>query len=285
MFRILIILAVSTAAVAQSPFQGQALDATTVASGNAVSSPNTLPSIPKGKSTVIGGEIRSFDPVRDQFMLNVFGGGPRLKILFDERTQVYRDGEKISVLQLRPEDHASIETTLDGTKVFALKIHILSDLPEGECTGQVVSYNPQNEELMINDKLSQQPIKLRVPSGTPITRVGQKTFTGQQVGQLDLGRGALVDVKFTSVKGRGVASDINILAVPGSAFVFSGNLSSFDVRAGRLVIADPDNDQSYQVRFDPSRFPVSSQLHEGSRVRVTTNFDGTQYVASDIMIE
>jgi hypothetical protein len=272
-------------AIAQSSPPGQTSGAEKAVSANASVARSTLPPMPKGKSTVIGGEIRNVDPVRDQFTLNVFGGGPHLKILYDERTQAYRSGKRISVLQLHPEEHASIETTLDGTKIFALQIHVLTQLPEGECRGQVLSYNPQTGELEINEELSQEAITVRVPSDTPIARVGQSTFTAQQSGLSDLGRGTLVDVKFESSKGHGVATHVDILATPGSAFVFSGNLSFLDANAGRLVIVDANDNQSYQVSFDPSRFPVSSKLHEGSRVKVTTSFDGSKYVASDIMIE
>jgi hypothetical protein len=272
-------------AIAQSSPPGQTSGAEKAVSANASVARSTLPPMPKGKSTVIGGEIRSVDPVRDQFTLNVFGGGPHLKILYDERTQAYRGGKRISVLQLHPEEHASIETMLDGTKIFALQIHVLTQLPEGECRGQVRSYNPQTGQLEINEGLSQEPITVRVPSNTPIARVGQSTFTAQQSGLSDLGRGTLVDVKFESSKGHGVATRVDILATPGSAFVFSGNLSFLDANAGRLVIVDANDNQSYQVSFDPSRFPVSSKLHEGSRVKVTTSFDGSKYVASDIMIE
>jgi hypothetical protein len=272
-------------AIAQSSPPGQTSGAEKAVSANASVARSTLPPMPKGKSTVIGGEIRSVDPVRDQFTLNVFGGGPHLKILYDERTQAYRGGKRISVLQLHPEEHASIETTLDGTKIFALQIHVLTQLPEGECRGQVLSYNPQTGQLEINEGLSQEPITVRLPSNTPIARVGQSTFTAQQSGLSDLGRGTLVDVKFESSKGHGVATHVDILATPGSAFVFSGNLSFLDANAGRLVIVDENDNQSYQVSFDPSRFPVSSKLHEGSRVKVTTSFDGSKYVASDIMIE
>ena len=63
----------------------------------------TLPPIPPGKSTVIGGAIHDVDPVRDQFMLKVFGG-KSMKILFDERTQVYRDGKKTPLRDLRAND-------------------------------------------------------------------------------------------------------------------------------------------------------------------------------------
>ena len=43
---------------------------------------------------------------------------------------------------LRPGDHVSVETVLDGTTVFARSIHMLSGSPEGECQGQVMSYDP-----------------------------------------------------------------------------------------------------------------------------------------------
>ena len=36
-----------------------------------------------------------------------------MKILFDERTQVYRDGVRIPLRDLRPEDHASVQTILE----------------------------------------------------------------------------------------------------------------------------------------------------------------------------
>ena len=38
---------------------------------------SSLPPIPKGKSTVMGGVIHDVDPVRDQFTLKVFGAGTR----------------------------------------------------------------------------------------------------------------------------------------------------------------------------------------------------------------
>src|ERR1700744_4747676 len=81
-----------------------------------------LPPIPRGKSTIFGGQIRELDPVRDQMTLRVFGDRP-MKILVDERTQVFRDGKRISLRELRPEQQASVQTTLDGTKLFALSIH------------------------------------------------------------------------------------------------------------------------------------------------------------------
>ena len=67
----------------------------------------------------MGGQIDKVDLVRDQLLLKV-PGSHAVRIRFDERTQVYQNGKKMSVLNLHPEDHASIETALDGTTIFAL---------------------------------------------------------------------------------------------------------------------------------------------------------------------
>jgi hypothetical protein len=239
---------------------------------------------PPGKATVIGGSIRNVDPVRDQFTLKVFGG-QSMKILFDARTEVYRDGIKTPLKDLRSNEHASVETVLDGTTVFARSIHMLSRAPEGDTQGQVLSFDPGSGQLTLSNTLSRQPIKLQVPAGTPVARVGQGASASENLGLSALVPGALVSVKFVSDNtGRGVASKISILAVPGAAFRFSGNVTFLDLHANQLSLVDPTDNSSYTIFFDPARFPVSRDLHEGSRVRVTASFDGTRYVASAITV-
>src|SRR5215471_6194274 len=134
--------------------------------GNA---PGDLLAMPKGKSTVIGGMISGVDPVADRLTLKVFGG-KQMKILFDERTQVYRDGAKSSLRDLRTNDRASVETMQDGDTVFARSIHMLSRSPEGDCHGQIVSYDPGGGVLTVSESLSPEYIKLIVPAGTAIVR-------------------------------------------------------------------------------------------------------------------
>lgn len=251
-----------------------------------------LPPLPAGKSTVIGGSIRDVDFVRDQFTLKVFGGHS-MKILFDERTHIYRDGIRTSLRDLHPEDHASIKTTLDGTSIFAINIHILSKSPEGECQGQVLNYDRKARVLTISSVLSREQIELRVPTNTPIVRIGQarqdqaasSSSDAASAGfdSLDFVKGTLISAKFVSDnKGRGVVSQIAILATPGSAFVFSGNVISIDLHSELLVLVDPRDDKTYQIFFDPSLFPVSRDIHEGAHVTVTTKFDGVRYVARAI---
>ena len=116
-----------------------ALMAGSGARSNAGNTPD-LPPLPQGKSTILGGEIYRVDPVMDEFQLKVYGEKP-MKIFFDERTEVYRDGKRIPLHDLGPATHASVQTMLDGTIVFAASIHILSTQPEGEYEGRVLSYD------------------------------------------------------------------------------------------------------------------------------------------------
>lgn len=243
-----------------------------------------LPTVPAGTTTVIGGAIRSVDPVRDQITLKVFGGS-QMKILYDARTQYYRDGVKTPLTKLHSENHASVETVLDGTKVFAISIHTLSRSPEGESQGQVLSYNPTTRELTIGSVLSREPIQLNVPEGTPIVRTGQAAAASASATSTtsDLVKGTLVSVQFRpGNKGHGIASQIAILAVPGTTFVFSGNVSFLDLHARRMVLLDPRDNQSYTISFDPAQFPVSQKMHVGDHLTVKATYDGVRYVASAI---
>jgi hypothetical protein len=244
-----------------------------------------LPSLPHGKTTVIGGVIRRIDPVSDQMTLKVYGGGKPMKILFDERTQLYRDGVRTPLDDMRAEDHASVETTLDGDDVFAVSVHMLSRSPQGECEGQVLAFDPRNGEVTLRNTLSGEPIKLRVEARTTIARMGQPAFASSVTGTSDLMRGALISVKFEADNaGAGVADAISILATPGSGFYFSGNVTFLDMHAGLIAITDPRDERSYTIAFDPARFPASRDLHEGERVSVTASFDGKQYVASKLSV-
>src|ERR1700722_1410519 len=290
MFRLLVLAVLGGVALSQvSPSAGSksAQDQSVSSSGSGLVSTtagaSSLPPLPKGKSTVIGGAIRGVDRVRDQFTLDVFGGRS-LKVLFDERTLIYRDGVKSSQRDLRSGDHVSVETVLDGTTVFARSIHMLSESPAGDCQGQVMSYDPADRVLTVRDALSRQPIKFRLPGGLAVVRQGQAASSAEP-GNADLDAGTLVSVKFQSDnKGHGVASQVFILAAPGSAFVFVGNVASLDLHSGLLVVVDPRDDKRYDIFFDSARFPVSRDLREGTDVMVTADFDGARYVASAITV-
>jgi hypothetical protein len=242
----------------------------------------SLPPLPPGKTTILGGQIRNFDPVRDQFSLRIYGQRP-MKILFDERTQVYRDGVKIPARDLGPEEHASVQTTLDGDNVFAVSIHILSGSPEGECDGRVLRYDGNTSELTVASSMSPVPIRLFVSANASIGRVGEPGFTAEPSGLSDLVAGSLISASFEpGAAHRNVATQIKVLAVPGAAFQFSGSISFLDMHTGIMVLVDPRDGKSYEIRFDSARLPTSESLHPQANVTVTATYDGTQYAANAI---
>ena len=270
---------VLAAAEAQSQFSNQP---SSPGSTTPLGDVSGLPAPPHGKSTILGGEISAIDPVRDELTLKVAGQHP-VKILFDERTLAFVDGKKISLRQLGHADHASVQTLLDGTNVFALSIHILSQAPQGEYQGRVLNYDSSSNQLTLHSTMFPEPVKILVPAGTPVVRVGQSAFTSAHAGIGDLVKGAMISVTFTSDKqGRGVADQVSVLATPGSTFVFTGTIASLDMHAGRLSIFDPADEKTYQVSFDAGNFPSTQNLHTGDHVMVTADFDGNHYVANAI---
>jgi hypothetical protein len=241
-----------------------------------------IPRLPKGKTTIFGGAIRNFDPVRDQFTLNVIGQRP-MRILFDERTHVFLDGSKIRLRDLGPEEHAAVETTLDGDKVFAVSIHILSKSAESQYEGRVVSYDPSTGLLSIDASASRNAFKVFVSSSSQFSRSGQHEFSSRPSGPSDLAPGSLVSIKFQPHgPGKAIATSIAVLAVPGSSFSFSGSIASIDLHTGTMVLSDPSDQKSYQISFSSALFPESRALHPGDHVMVTAAYNGTGFVASAI---
>jgi hypothetical protein len=253
-----------------------------LAESNAPGDLSAIPALPLGQSTILGGAIGDVDPVLDRFTLRIFGEKP-LKIFFDERTQVFVDGKKIPLRDLHASEHASIQTTLDGTSIFAITVHILSQAQQGEYRGEVLSFDPSTGDLRLVGGHGGEPIRVTVSSGTKFSRKGQGSFTSAQSGPSDLQRGALVSIQFEpDGKGRGSATTVTIFATPGSQFVFSGNLIALDMHAGTMVVLDPRDDQSYQIEFNSGTMASFPNVHTGQRVRVSAEYDGTHYLAHNV---
>ena len=239
------------------------------------------PALPKGKSTVIGGTVTNLDRVRDEMTLRVFGGKEKMKVLFDPRTKIFRDGAPVTFRDLRNEDHVSVETRLDGTAVFAQRIQIFGKSSLGQCSGQVLSYDPGRGELTIHDPLTPQPVKLQLTSSTSVSG----SEKGRSYSIADLRKGALVSAEFApDPSGKRVARQLEIQALPGTTFTFSGNVSYLDVHSGVLVVTDPRDNKTYEISFSTNRLPIGRNVHEGSDVTVAAVFDGSRYNATDITL-
>lgn len=237
--------------------------------------------LPSGTSTILGGSIRDVDPVLDGFTLKVTGEKP-MRILFDERTQLFLDGKKIPLRELRAAEHASVQTVLDGTSVFALSIHILSQLQQGDYRGEVVSYSPETGELEVASGKGGQPVIMHVSSSTRFSRTGQQEFTSEPTSAANLQPGALVSIQFEpDGKGHASALGITFLATRGARFVFGGKLVALDTQGGTMVLVDPRDNRTYDITFSQG-VPGIQDLRSGDSVRVTAEYDGTRYLARDV---
>jgi Domain of unknown function (DUF5666) len=236
-----------------------------------------LPPLPHDKATLIGGTIERLDRVRDELTIRVFGGD-RMKVDFDPRTDIYQNGEPATVADLRQGDRVYVDTVLNGNTVFARSIRLrTASSATGESEGRVLAYRPDKGELTLRDALSPRSIKVRLDSSTEVTRNGKRVAA-------NLVPGTLVSVRFgAEAKGRDLAREISILAVPGESFTFSGTVTSLDLRTGLLVITSRERRQ-YEIFLDPQAINVDSDLRPGAQVTALTRFDGSRYVARQVTL-
>lgn len=235
-----------------------------------------LPPVPAGKATLVGGTIERLDRVQDRLIVRVFGGD-KMKIMFDTRTGIYRDGVRISAAELRQGDRVYVDTMLDGDSIFARNIRLKSSGPVGESQGVILSYRANNGELQVRDAISPHPLKVRVTSSTRVTQ-GNRTVSAAA-----LTPGTLVAVTFgPQQQGADVAREISVLAVRGANFTFAGQVTFLDLHSGLLVLKSATDQKTYEIHLDPSVVKVDDSLRQGADVTVLTRFDGSAYVARQI---
>lgn len=235
-----------------------------------------LPSLPPAKATLVGGTVEKLDRVQDRVTLDVFGGG-KMKIVFDPRTRIYRDGAPASATDLRPGDRIYVDTILDGDTIFARNIHMKSAAPTGESQGVIVAY--RRGELTMRDQLSPHSVKVRLSPSTRIIK-GDKTSSAS-----DLVPGTLIAVKFGSQQdGRDLANEVSVLAVPGSSFTFAGEVIHLDLRTGLLVLTSSTDHKTYEIYLEQRAGPVDDNLRQGAQVSVIARFEGDRYVARNVTV-
>lgn len=235
-----------------------------------------LPSLQSRKTSVIGGTIERMDRVKDQLTLRIFGGN-KMKLYFDPRTHIFRNGTPASPSDLRTGDRVSIDTTLDGGTLFARNIRI-AGAGSHESQGSVIGYRADRNELTMRDQLSPRPVKLRLTAQTRFTEQGQPASTRTLV------PGMLVAVKFSAQKDALVADEVSILATPGDGLTFVGHVTALDLRAGLLVMTSATDGKTYDIYLDPSKVLVDEKLRQADDVTVLTRFDGARYVAENVTV-
>jgi hypothetical protein len=172
-----------------------------------------------------------------------------------------------------------VDTTLDGTQIFARNIRVVAQLPTGQSSGQIVDYRPGSGELIMRDTISPEPVKMRLAGNAVIVQ-------GDRIaGPAELKAGTLVTLAFTPGNGEApIVRQISILALPGAAFIFSGRIDHLDLRRGLLVVVDPRDNKSYEVYFDPTARHLARDLKQGVDVTVQATFDGRRYQSREIAV-
>ncbi len=238
------------------------------------------PPLPKGKPTLIGGIATHVDQVRYRLTIAPFGGGAKVKLFMDERSHIYRDGTETTVLAIHKGDRVYADTMLDGSKVFAKNVRVITDSGIAEVRGQVVATDAQKGTIRVQDQLSARPVSFRV---SPATKYS--SFKGN-ASSADVQPGALVDVQFSADRSnRDVAQEIVVLAKPGDDYIFSGVVTNLDMRSNTLAVENSSDQETYELHFNPAAIEDTRQLKVGSEVTAHAVFDGKEYRASNLRIE
>ena len=234
-----------------------------------------LPPLPRSKTTLVGGTVHSVDQIRDRLVVQPFGGHT-MKIVFDERTHIYRDGVPSTQLVIRKGERVYVDTMLDGTQVFARNIRVVTGSAAADARGQIVSNNPATGQITVQDELSARPVSFRVTPATVVSSGGGKSTVAQ------LQPGSLVTVKFSpDRRDRDVAQEISVIAAPGSVFTFYGKITYLNMSTRTLAVANESDKRTYDIKFTPAAVNPEA-LQQGKQVLVKARFDGTGYTADNI---
>jgi len=236
-----------------------------------------LPPLPLGKASLLGGTIRQIDHLRNQLVLNMFGGG-HISVLFDERTKVLAGSGTTSLDSLKTGQRVYLDTTLDGTKLFARSVRLGMQLPTGQSSGQVVDFDQAKQQLTLRDSLSPKPFRMQLSSATTILDAKGNPE------HVTLEPGTLVSLTFTPDP-HGDAprvQQVRVVARPGASFLIAGQVETLDLHRDLLVVKDPRDGKTFELRLSPSVSQTARSLRLGQTTTVHAVFDGKVYVADRI---
>lgn len=238
-----------------------------------------VPPLPKGNPTLIGGTAEKVDRIRSRVVVEPFGSKKRMPIYLDERTHIYRNGVETTIEHIKKGDRVYFDTMLDGPRVFAKNVRVVSETGAAEVRGQITAYDPRRGTIELQDALSSRPVVFRLNNQTRIAGRQGSASTA------DLGRGALVDVHFAPDRAnRGLATEITILARPGASYTFAGRITNLNLRDGIVSVENTTDGKVYDIEVAPRGKNERAALHVGNTVNITATFDGENYRANNVTV-
>lgn len=237
------------------------------------------PPLPKGKPTLIGGTAVKVDRVRSRVLVQPFGSKKKMPIFIDERSHIYRNGVETTIMGIKKGDRVYFDTMLDGPRVFAKNVRVMSETGGAEVRGQITAYDPGRGMIQLQDALSSRPVTFHVTNQTQVR--GQSGNASIN----DLAKGALVDVLFAPDKAnRGIATEITLLARPGVTYTFAGRITNVNIRDGIVSVENQTDGKVYDIEFDARNRSERSGLHIGNEVSIRATFDGENYRATSVNV-
>src|SRR5260370_8673415 len=102
-------------------------------------------------------------------------GGQRMRVRFDERSHIFRDGVETTGLGIKKGDRVYVDTMLDKSYIFARNVHVVTASAPADARGQLLGYPGKDGVIAIQDELSSQPVRFRGDGATAFKRHGPKT--------------------------------------------------------------------------------------------------------------
>jgi len=236
-----------------------------------------VPPLPEGQVSLVGGTVQKIDRLRNRVTLKTFGDpSKKMTFAFDERSHIYRDGVETTERGIRHGDRVYVDSMLDGPRLFARNVRVVTNLRPTDAQGQIVSYDAGSGRMTMRDDLSSMPVNFRISNQTVVKGGG-----GQ--GAIELVPGSLVTVRFSADKRSGdVAREVDILAVPGNTVTFAGKVRYLDLSRGTIAVENLTDNKTYELQFD--RGVVRNDVTIGSDVTVAAVFNGKGYKAQTIAL-
>src|SRR3954471_14898014 len=278
-------VAASPSPVASQPQTKVLVPESDAAAANSTADSNdpllSVPPLPKGKTTLLGGQVRNIDQIRNHMDVDSFGGG-HMRVNFDERTHFFRDGVETTQLAVHKGDRVYVDTMLDKTRVLARNVRVNTGVTAASASGQITRFDPKSGTLTLCDQIAARPVTFNIDQNTQL--LADKNSGASTVTQSDLRPGAIIAGNFAPSGTRGVAKQVTVLALPGTVFTFVGHVTNLDMR-GALAVDNQSDQKNYDIRFDPAQVHPSRSMVVGSNVVVKAEFDGRNYNAQNIEVQ
>jgi hypothetical protein len=234
--------------------------------------------MPPTAATLIGGFVKEVDPVNDRLTVVPFGSKQKIKVFFDERSKVYRNGREVNPVAIRKGDRIYLDTQLDRqrSRIFARNVRVQTKPLQTDAHGQIINFDPTKSVVVVHDDLGGQNVSFHLQLNATVDNQGHPGALS------DLQRGALITARFIpTLEGRNEVNQIVILAAPGSAYTFEGKLTYLNVGRHVMGLENQSDGKIYDIRYDPAQIPIGN-VTIGSTVNVSAKFDGNQYDAESL---